>query len=146
MIQCVHTTMSILIFCLIDRQTSEDVAIDRTINTRRVKIRKKKTKNQNLRVLELELSGNPGSINISFPYLFLKTLLYTFVCMCAKPWAGCSAGDAGLFCSDSVMKLRWNSTSQFLFVTKTAMPEVTLLILTGHVLADKMENSVLFQK
>lgn len=50
------------------------------------------------------------------------------------------------FCSDSVMKLKWNSTSEFLFVTETARLEVVLLILTGHVLVDEVENSVLFQK
>lgn len=81
--------MSILIFFLIGRAASEDSAIDRTKNTRRVG------------VLELELSGNPGSI--SFPYLLLKILLDTFVCMYAKLQAGCCiqmAGNASFFSSD----------------------------------------------
>lgn len=59
-------------------------------------------------VLELEMSGNPVSIIISFPYLFLKTLLCTY----AKLRAGsCTqmAGNVWFFfllrlCNEAEMK------------------------------------------
>lgn len=47
--------------CLIGRAASADGAIDRTINTRRMKIRGK-----NVGLLELELFGNPGSVSLEF--------------------------------------------------------------------------------
>lgn len=47
--------------CLIGGAASADGAIDRTINTRRMKIRGK-----NVGLLELELFGNPGSVSLEF--------------------------------------------------------------------------------